>query len=623
MRCTPWSAFAAVAVLSAPHAGAQSVPTGFTIDTLATAGIQAPNDCCFLPDGRCLVANMAGQIVLWSHAGSAAIGAVPNVLVGSERGLLSIAADPAFAQNGYVYVWYASAAGGFLQLDRFTCSGDLALASSTNLSLVPATRRVVLAVPDLYDNHNGGSLRFGPDGMLYVSIGDDLNSCAAQTPTALLGRLLRLDVGALPAGGNPVPPPYAALDPGDNPLSGAPDASALLLALGLRNPFRFEIDPLTGNVYLGDVGWNDVEEYSEYVRPAGALPLVNFGWPWREGDLTGVGCSGAPPAGPVDPPAPSHHSGGLASGMGGARYRNRGGVNDFGSDYEGSAFYLAFYAGEVRRLVQVGGVWAPAPPVPGQPSATNWAIGFSLVTCLRLGPDGALWFTQRPGALKRLRPLGPPDSVVALGGRDQIGTAGAAFAPLAARVYDAQGNPRPNWPVTFTVAGPASGPGPAAVVTDHDGVARAKVLPWGGGAIAVTAAAPGTSQSATFALFARRLAVWHGPGQIVVELQNASPAAVPWGPAVLFASLGGPVVPTPLGGLCVDPTAPTTFVLEDSIGLFGGGSLSGMGMVGTPSVRLRYPLPTAALAGVQLVFQAAGFDPALGAFLTNCEPHLF
>ncbi len=90
----------ALLVAFATSAAAQTVPTGFVIDTLVSTGLSTPNDCCFLPDGRCLIANSAGGVTLFASGTAVSIGTVPAVESGGERGLLSIAADPAFASNG-------------------------------------------------------------------------------------------------------------------------------------------------------------------------------------------------------------------------------------------------------------------------------------------------------------------------------------------------------------------------------------------------------------------------------------------------------------------------------------------------------------------------------------------
>ncbi len=613
-----------IASLSA--ATAQTVPTGFTIDTLATTLAQ-PNDCCFLPDGRCLVANSAGNVSIYAGGATVSIGTVPNVLSGGELGLLSIAADPGFATNGYLYVYYSSTADSFMHLDRFTCTGDLAIAGSTNVQLTTASRHVLLGtLPNIASNHNGGSARFGPDGMLYLSCGDDANSCNAQVLTSQAGCLLRLDVSARPAGGNTVLPAFSALDPGTNPLSANTDFSQLLIAHGLRNPFRVEIDPSTGNLYIGDVGLSSAEEYSEYVYPAsGPLPLINFGWPWREGNLNGSGCGGSPPLGLVDPIGVAPRSTGWSSVMGGARYRNLGGSYDFGSGYEGSAFYADYFAGQVRRMVNTG-TWSAAPPVPGQPTTVSWGTGFNSLTSLRLGPDGGLWFTQHPGSLKRIRLLGPTPSVVVVSGDHQRVAVGDPFPnAIVARALDTSGNPLANGIVNFTVAGGGT-LSAATVTTDANGIATttAIALATPGGTITVTATTPGAISPATFALFARKLTAIPAAQLLVLTISNQTDAVPAQVPFILFASFAGsPTVPTPIGPFCIDPGYPLAFLVEDGTGFLGGISLSGSGGVGTPTLTRIYNVPPGALTGQLMSFQALGLDPLTGWFRTNCEQRQF
>jgi glucose/arabinose dehydrogenase len=613
----------------AAAATAQTVPTGFVVDTLVASGLSTPNDCCFLPDGRCLVANSAGGVTVFAGSNAVSIGTVPAVESGGERGLLSIAADPAFASNGYVYVYYSSTADAFMHLDRFTCTGDLANPASTNLQLQAASRHVILgALPDQAGNHNGGSVRFGPDGKLYLTVGDDANACAAQSLTSQVGCLLRLQTSGLPAGGNLVLPSFSSLDPGDNPLSAQTDFRQLVLANGLRNPFRMEIDPLTGNLYLGDVGAGAVEEYSEYVYAAGALPLVNFGWPWREGNQAGSGCGGSPPAGLVEPIAAVSHSASWASVMGGARYRNLGGQYDFGAGYEGDTFFLDYFAGELRRLSFVGGAWAPAPAVPGQPNATNWGIGFGNVTSLRLGPDGGLWFTQHQGggALKRVRLLGPVNSVAAVSGGGQRGPAGEPFPqPLVAQVRDPQGNPLAGGPVNFAVVGAGTLSTTNPVLADAQGLATTTVASTAfGGAVTVTATTPGGITQASFGLFGRKIAATAAAQFLVVSVNNqtsAVPAQVPY--IVMLSFPGSPTLPTILGNLCIDPGYALAVVIEDGIGAFGFVSFSGTGGVGSPNLTKLYTLPPGLFAGQLMRFQAIGFDPLTGWFRTNCETRQF
>jgi glucose/arabinose dehydrogenase len=622
-------AFLAAATLAASLAtslAAQTVPTGFVVDTLGT-NLATPNDCCFLPDGRLLVANSGGGVSLWAGGPVVNIGTVPAVESGGERGLLSIAADPGFATNGQFYVYYSSTADSFMHLDRFTCTGDLANPASTNLAFAGSSRRTVLgALPDNAGNHNGGSVRFGPDGKLYLTVGDDANACNAQSLTTQVGCLLRLDVAGLgPAAGTALPT-FAALDPGTNPLSGAADFRRLVLAHGLRNPFRMEIDQATGNLYIGDVGGGTEEEYSEYVWPTGPLPLVNFGWPWREGFVAGFGCGGATPTGMVNPIASVTHSAGWASVMGGARYRNQNQPFDFGAAYEGNAFFLDYFAGDVRRIVQTGTTWAPAPAVPGQPNATSWATGFGSVTSLRQGPDGALYFTQHGSSLKRIRSLGPTNSVVAVSGGGQVVAATDPFAtPLVAQVRDTQGAPLPGGIVNFALTGPGVLSTTNPVLADGNGFAQTSVTATNlGGPITVTASTPNSQTNGTFTLFSRKLTATPAAQFLVLSIVNtttAVPAQVPY--IVMLAFPGSPNLPTPFGTLCIDPAYALAFVVEDSTGVFGNISLSGTGALGTPSVTKLYTVPPGLFTGLQIRFQALGLDPVTGWFRTNCEVRQF
>ncbi|MEO6596891.1 MAG: PQQ-dependent sugar dehydrogenase, partial [Planctomycetota bacterium] len=574
-----------------------------------------------------------GAVMVYAGAAVVAIGTVPSVEVGSERGLLSIAADPAFPSNGYIYAWWASASDAFMHLDRFTCTGDLANPVSTNLTLNAATRRVVLAaVPDTNFNHNGGSLRFGPDGMLYLSIGDDAQGCPAQSTNSSLGCVLRMNVSGLAAGGSLVAPTFSAIDPGNNPLSANADVSQLVIVHGLRNPFRMEIDQATGNLYIGDVGQNAVEEIDEYVYNATTLPLINYGWPWREANNSYSSCSGSLPA-VVAPIVAINQSGtGWLSVVGGPRYRNQSAQYDFGATYEGSLFYLDYFQGEVRRLVNTG-TWAPAPAVPGQPSATNWGTGFVGVTALRQGPDGGLWFTQHPstyatsgGTLKRMRPLGPVNSVVAVSGGGQIGVATELFpTPLVARVLNTMGNPLPGGTINFTVSGPGTLSTSNPVIADSNGYAQTNVTATNlGGPITVTASTTGSPMSGTFSLYSRKITITPAGTLMVLSIANATtavPAQVPF--VVMVSFPGSPVLPTIVGPLCTDPFYALTVVLEDGTGMFNFVSFSGTGGMGNPGMTKIYTVPAGLLTGFLMNFQAIGFDPVTGWFRTNCEQRQF
>ncbi|MGQ9814998.1 MAG: PQQ-dependent sugar dehydrogenase, partial [Candidatus Roseilinea sp.] len=188
---------------------------------------------------------------------------------GNEQGLLSIAFSPNFAQNRLVYVNYTDRRGTTV-VSRFVASAD-------GLSADPASEQIVLTIDQPYSNHNGGQLKFGPDGMLYIGMGDggaagDPQNYA-QNVQSLLGKMLRIDVSR--TDGDRL---YAI--PADNPNFG-PNASQELWAIGLRNPWRFSFDRATGDLYIADVGQNAWEEIN--FQPASSRGGENYGWRLREG----------------------------------------------------------------------------------------------------------------------------------------------------------------------------------------------------------------------------------------------------------------------------------------------------------------------------------------------------
>ncbi len=192
-----------------------------------------------------------------------------------ERGLLSMAFDPNYVSNGLFYVFYTgdgTHSGGSLgdvHIDEFHISSDPNVANA-------ATRRPVMTIGhSSASNHNGGQLQFGKDGLLYISVGEAGNGANAQTLGNALGKILRID----PHGGGPgvhgVPP--------TNPYVGVSGATPEIWSLGLRNPFRFSFDHLTGDLIVGDVGADAREEVDFSPTSSGRGRGTNYGWPNCEG----------------------------------------------------------------------------------------------------------------------------------------------------------------------------------------------------------------------------------------------------------------------------------------------------------------------------------------------------
>ncbi len=244
----------------------------------------------------------------------------------TEMGLLGLAFHPNYAQNGYFFVNYTGR-GGDTFISRFQVSGDPYKAN-------PSSEMNLLRINQPFPNHNGGTLQFGPDGFLYAGLGDGGAGGDpfgnAQSLDTLLGKILRLDVDSAE--------PYA-IPPG-NPFGNE------IWAYGLRNPWRMAFDPLTGDLYIADVGQNVWEEIN--YLPAGAPGGVNFGWDYREGAHP---FEGEAPAGLTEPVAEYSHSEGGCSVTGGYVYRGAM------PEWNGIYLYGDYCTGYIWGLMQVNGVW--------------------------------------------------------------------------------------------------------------------------------------------------------------------------------------------------------------------------------------------------------------------------
>jgi glucose/arabinose dehydrogenase len=248
---------------------------------LHTAGLTDPIGITHAGDGsgRLFVNERAGRVRVITGDGSLLeepfVDLSNRVLFGNERGLLGLAFHPDFAANGRLFVHYSRAGDGATVVSELQASTDRDSAD-------PDSERQLLSVAQPFANHNGGQLAFGPDGYLYIGLGDGGSGGDplgnGQNRNVLLGKILRLDVDRQSAGdpyGIPADNPFAA--GGADPGAGLPE----IWAYGLRNPWRFSFDPEGGAMYIGDVGQGSWEEIDR--QPGDSRGGENYGWSVMEG----------------------------------------------------------------------------------------------------------------------------------------------------------------------------------------------------------------------------------------------------------------------------------------------------------------------------------------------------
>ena len=317
--------------------------TGTFTDQKFAGGLELPTAMEFAPDGRLFVAEKSGalRVIKDGQLLDAPFLSVPAQTFG-ERGLLGLAFDPDFSTNGHVYIHYTFSGAGQIhgKVSRFTAdpaNPDRALAGSE------------LAILDLETTgngfHNGGAIHFGPDGKLYVAVGDHGSSSNSQSLSTRQGKMLRINPdGAIPS---------------DNPFYNTPGAKKEIWALGLRNPFTFGFSS-TGVMHINDVGQDSWEEVN--LGKAGA----NYGWPACEGYC-------ASHVGPIH--AYPHPADGGMSIAGAAFYE----ATQFPSEYRGSYFFGDYVGGFIKRLTPDGEV-------------VDFLSNLMTPVDVKVGPDGSLYY---------------------------------------------------------------------------------------------------------------------------------------------------------------------------------------------------------------------------------------
>ena len=235
-----------------------TLPVGFAESVIA-GELNNPTTMDMAPDGRIFVAEQSGQLRVIKN-GQLLTTPFVSLSVDSqgERGLLGVTFDPNFTNNHFVYVYYTvPTSPEHNRVSRFTANGDTAVAGSE----VP-----ILDLDNLSTatNHNGGAIHFGPDGKLYVAVGENANGANSQSLNTRLGKMLRINSdGSIPT---------------DNPFfNTATGLNRAIWAIGLRNPFTFTFQNGTGRMFIDDVGQDTWEEINDGI--AGS----NYGWPTAEG----------------------------------------------------------------------------------------------------------------------------------------------------------------------------------------------------------------------------------------------------------------------------------------------------------------------------------------------------
>ena len=352
-----WSLIGVIATslfLNGSSLHAATLPADFTETQVGSNLSGTPTAMDFAPDGRLFVCLQEGRLRVIENG---VLLATPFVTVtttaNGERGLLGIAFDPNFASNQFVYVYYTVITAPIHnRVSRFTANGNVAVAGSET---------VILELNNLSaaTNHNGGAIHFGPDGKLYVGVGENANAANAQTVANRLGKLLRINAdGTIPPDNPTSFPGIAGTPTGDNQA---------IWAVGLRNPYTFAFQPGTGRLFINDVGQSTWEEINDGI--AGS----NYGWSICEG-----ACS-PPNANFRDPLFQYGHGGtGGCAIVGGAFYNPA--INQFPASYTGKYFFADLCSGWIRLMD------------PSNNTASGFAANIDTPVDLKIGTEGSLYY---------------------------------------------------------------------------------------------------------------------------------------------------------------------------------------------------------------------------------------
>jgi glucose/arabinose dehydrogenase len=328
-------------------------PTNFQTTQIIGSDLDVTTGFEFAPDGRIFILERTGKVKIYKNGTLLPTPfAQLNSVATGDRGLTGIAFDPNFSSNHFVYFYYSDA-NGFNRLTRMDASSDIGTSETLMFQAPQASLEL----------HIGGTICFGPDGKLYVSIGDNGLASNAQDLSNPFGKILRLN----PDGTVPT----------DNPFVGQSGKMPAIWAYGFRNPFRFQFDSTTGRLYLGDVG-NDTWEEVNLVTKGG-----NYGWPTCEG-----ACSDPNFINPIYTYA---HNGASSSITGGLVYHG----NMFPSEFWGKYFFADYAKGFIKTLtLDSNGNFT---------AVSDFDLNASSVVDLKTAPDGSIYYiTYIPARLYRI-----------------------------------------------------------------------------------------------------------------------------------------------------------------------------------------------------------------------------
>jgi glucose/arabinose dehydrogenase len=311
--------------------GLQSFATGFS----------SPLEITHAGDSRLFIVQKGGLIRILNANGT--INPTPFLNVsslistsGNERGLLGLAFHPNYATNGLFFINYTNLSGNTI-IARYSVSSDPNIANTNGL--------ILMTINQPYSNHNGGTLKFGPDGYLYIGMGDGGSAGdpenRAQNINQNLGKMLRIDVNSNTSPFYSIPPtnPYVNISGNDE-----------IWAIGLRNPWKFSFNRITGDLWIADVGQSAVEEVNRILSP---LPNsgLNFGWRCYEGNAVYLNSGCAPASTMVFPFTQYPRSGGACSITGGYTYTGTTYPN-----FQNKYFYADYCDNRIRIVDAAGNV---------------------------------------------------------------------------------------------------------------------------------------------------------------------------------------------------------------------------------------------------------------------------